>query len=367
MLNIKIRRFIAFYIDMVIIMIMVHLFCNFIIMGVNNPQIYPYMFLILVLLWAMFRDFVFQNKSFGKKVLHLSVYDENGNEIYDWKKLLLVNFLSTIVFSLSIIVTLLSGKSIGDIILGTNVFSSVKETEKIKNKFVINTIIKYAIIFLPIILLIIKFIFFQQLNFYSVRICGILIILSLFFIILKSFIRNLAFQIVILLFGGIIVFCFASNILFERELIKFKTIEDSISYSYHNKKIWYTYDTSNSTLVFLDDVILQYEKKGGFWNILNPLKQEKNTKNLYRNELIDDGYIYSRKCDFTYRYLNNLNKTVIMITIEYDTVVSLEDSVKTEFEKKEEMFISKYFAVIDGKLNNSYKLTINNEEFYPFI
>lgn len=366
MINIKIKRFLAFYIDMLLIMVASYVFSWTIIWGFDNPQIFPDIFLILSVLWAMLRDFTFQNKSFGKKIFHLSIYDSSGKEVYDWKQLLAVNFISTILFPISILTTFTSNQSIGDMLLGTSVSSSKEKSEGVENKCIVNSIIKYILIFIPIIYLIVEFLFFQDFNFYSVRILLVIGVLSLLFVILKVFIKNLIVRISIFVVFGTILMPISSVILFEDKFIKFTRLEDSLNYSYHDRVVQNTVVVKDSTLVFLNDIILDYKKDDKEWNIINPLKEDRNTINIYSKDLIGEDFIRTRKYDFTYKYLDDLDKTAIMITIEYGIDISLQDSINTEFEVKEEKYISRYFGVIDGELSDSYTVIINDEEFYPF-
>jgi len=143
-------------------------------------------------------------------------------------------------------------------------------------------------------------------------------------------------------------------------------LKDSLNYSYHDSVIQNTVVMGDSTLIFLNDIILHYKKDDKGWNIINPLQEKKNTINLYRKDLIGENFIRTRKYGFTYKYLDDLDKTAIMITIEYGMDISLQDSINTEFEVKEEEYISKYFAVVEGTLDTSYTIIINDKEFYPF-
>ncbi len=364
-MNFKIKRFLAFYIDIILIMVIGQIFCWFVIWGFDNPVVFSDLYLILVFSWAMLRDFTFQNKSFGKKIFRLSIYNSNGEEVYDWKQLLVVNFISTILFPISILTTFVSNQSLGDMFLGTSVLPSKEETKVAKKKQTVNKVMKYMLVFIPIIWLVIEFLLFQDLNFYSVRICFVMIVLSLLFLVLKVFIKNIIGRLSILIILGIALTYFSSISLFEKQFIQFTKLEDSLNYSYHGSIIQKKLLVEDSTLIFLDNLILQYRKKGGYWDIINPIREGINTKVLYKKDLIGENFIRTRKYNFTYKYLNDVDKTAVMITIEYGMDISLQDSKNTEFEKKEDEYISRYFGLIEGELDASYSITINEKIFYP--
>lgn len=112
---IKKRKALAFIIDYVTILYIVQIPFMIIDMQLNYlfEEIYLYMIIVIILMFS--RDVVFSNKSIGKKVMNLEIYDKNNKKIAD-KKLLIDRVYYSVfwTFPFYIFMILVNNKSSGD-------------------------------------------------------------------------------------------------------------------------------------------------------------------------------------------------------------------------------------------------------------
>ncbi len=142
----KIRRCIAFWIDMFIITSLAMLITGIISyiisifihysyrIDVFNVAIFYMMnvYMIIAFMLILFKDFTYKNASIGKKLLLLQVLKDNG-EIPSKTALIFRNILS-FLWPISLIMVLICDKRIEDFIFQTKVVSTIEAEEKSQTK-----------------------------------------------------------------------------------------------------------------------------------------------------------------------------------------------------------------------------------------
>ena len=363
-LKVKLKRLVALYLDGIFIMSMSLIFYWFIIWGFHDIRIPNKMYMLLLFLWFSVRDFTFSYRSFGKKIVNLAIYDNLGNEVHDWWKILFLGFVSTLTAPISILTFLFCNQTVGEIILNTIVLPSNYPKNTVEAHYKVNSVIKNIVTIVPLVFIGVLFLFFQRLNFYSIRILLDIVIIGLLWIVLNYLIKNRIFKFITisaLSFGTIMI----SYLVFpESSFLKSTDLLETFYYSYPGRNINYKDELDNSAYIFYEDSVVYYEKDGGYWNVINPLKYKTNNKTLFQKIVVENNSMIEIKYTIEYLYVEKLNQTAVIITVKDITEREVKDSLSTDFRPVDGFHEKKYLAIIDRKLDDSYYVEIGNNIYY---
>lgn len=125
----KIKRILAAYIDIIICFFVFYIPLNLLsVVLASNENLLSILSIIAVIficITYILKDLAFKNKSLGKKILNLSICDEEGIEITDKILLIKRNVITAFIGSLYPFMILINNKSLGDYIYNTMVTKKI--------------------------------------------------------------------------------------------------------------------------------------------------------------------------------------------------------------------------------------------------
>ena len=377
---IRIKRLLSSFIDFVIIFMGMDVFHTYLLKGVTSKNtieiIFNVIFLIFTFILWISKDLTFQKHSIGKALLKLTIIDERTNSKISNKKIIVRNFISLLTLPISIFSVIVTGKTIGDIFFKTLVVDNSRFCQKreivLKNQEKIKASILGKIILIGIAIILtyvfIIYLFFQKLNYYSLRNIISIIIILLVLIINLFFIKKKGFKkFLIIFFLALFIIIEFYNIPFENNFIKNKEVIESFNYNFPRSKLIKQYNFENSSCMFtqIDDYYDNYcyNKNNQYWPILSANVDNKNIKKIYKNILTSNSHSTLKSL---YRvYINFVDNNTIILIQSNVHIDKITDSIGSEFENYEVDGLYYWELLLSEIINKEYSISIDGEIYYP--
>lgn len=380
---IKLKRLISGFIDYAVTYLIINIFYSeLLIYSLEKNKILEMIFTILFIILGSFilcsKEILLNGTTIGKKLTKSYIIDsENPFEKLDETKLFLRNLLTLITMPVSIISIILFNKSIGDFILKTKVVSG-NENRKISIDITKKAIFTKIIIFFTLLIAIssiIVLVFFQKINYNSLDFVSSLIqliIILLIFKLLKK--KTKKAKIMYMVISYIIIFCISSeiNTYIEGRVANFDNVVDSFHYSYPRCEIIKKYEFDDYAFIVYEEEgdnfnsyeIIHYLKKDNVWEII-PQRLNKQTKlGIYSEVSVNGAHTSVDSLRIKYNKIDNFEKSVILIISNmYIPVEEISDIYDSEFEEIKARNEYAYLSLVNGKLDNNYKIKVKNNEY----
>lgn len=363
----KFKRLVADFIDIILIMSLVIISLKFILLGIEYNNILititKILFIIVGIFLIVIKDI--QSMSIGKKIMKLQVIN-NSNIIYvSNTKIILRNVIALITMPISLMTIMFINKSIGDMVLNTNVQLSFNK----------NNIKRISILFIiPIIIVIIYLLFVfllsQKLNYYSIRYLLIIFIVPITILLISVLLKSqYELRIILSVVISIIISYSLFNNYVEKRIIKHTKYIDAFRYEYPSVYIIKTYEYDDYAFIVFkgsnNNKIVHYIKEGvNCHSSSHPLDYKSNHSEFFvssetynnNNNLIPQikGY------DVIIDYIPEKNKTLIMLKSDLE-IREFSDSLNLNYEVLN--FYNTYYRIAeyDGKLEQGYYVTANGQ------
>ena len=353
----------SFLIDFLISIITIML-VTYLIGDMISSKIVYYIFLIIIFILSFITsDFRFNNKSIGKKIMKLSLKFENEKEINSVSILILRNLIDLLLFPISLIYLIYKGKTIGDIIFKTKLVTD--ESNVINNEY------KYTffdIIFriVPLAFLLIICIFFQKINYQSIRfiLAIIIYVIILFIILLHDLILKRKIKIIkknyefcniiifIIIYGGIL-----QHIPIDYMFFKFEPI-DNFKYTFPNKEVLYQYEENNVYFIYYNSLFrtntFVYDEK--LYKIHTPF-EENQTQNI-----INKNYVMNYFCYQYFIGTQHYSKYTVVVKTKDKSLDIQSDSLNLLDVINKKGYYYHIFISNDEKEENTKNLTITIQD-----
>lgn len=363
----KFKRLLADFIDIILIMSLVVISLKFILLGIeyNNSliTITKILFIIVGIFLIVIKDI--QSMSIGKKIMKLQVIN-NSNIIYvSNTKIILRNVISLITMPISLMTIMFINKSIGDMVLNTNVQLSFN-----KNNIKHISILFIIPIIIVIIYLLFVFLLSQKLNYYSIRYLLIIFIVPITILLISVLLKSqYELRIILSVVISIIISYSLFNNYVEKRIIKHTKYIDAFRYEYPSVYIIKTYEYDDYAFIVFkgsnNNKIVHYIKEGvNCHSSSHPLDYNSNYSEFFvssetynnSNSLIPQikGY------DVIIDYIPEKNKTLIMLKSDLE-IREFSDSLNLNYEVLN--FYNTYYRIAeyDGKLEQGYYVTANGQ------
>lgn len=376
----KIKRLLANFIDIIMICGLMNIYYKTILNGIIPSKmietIYNIIYIIFVLILIISKDLTFKGCSIGKQFFNLTIIDDLCNSKLSNKKILFRNIISLLTLPISIFTILLINKSLGDIIIKTLVTTNnkkiIKKDDILKNNKKYKTSFLGKISFISFLLMtlysFIVYMFFQKINYFSLRniILTIIVIITLIlyiYVIKKTKVKNILVIIICL----IVIELY--DVPFEKIFIKNKDMSDAFIYNFPRAKMIKKYDFNQSSFIFFSNEdkykLISYSKENNCWQILNHSKINYGLNKVYSDIIISDS---SSKITPLYEFyiaFDELENTSMIVIESVKSIETIEDSLKSTYDTFADNKKYFKFSIIKGKLKDNFTVLINDKKYYP--